>query len=212
MVSKYPFMTQIIATKFLNQPIMAKEIETCIKTLKSSKSAGLDNILNEYIKCTYKILLPVYVQLFNIVLDTSIIPSAWVVGIIIPIYKHKGNPDDPANYRPITLLSCFNKLFIALLNTRLNNYLEDSEILNENQAGFHKSYSTLDHIFTLSCLTKLFNYYKKNFLCFHRFLQGLRLCLEDRPITKKYLAQTSRARFLKPRSHCPGLRCRFTPV
>ena len=146
------------SNEILNQTITAKEIETCIKTLKSLKSADLDNILNEYIKSTYKMLLPVYVQLFNIVLDTRIIPTAWVEGIFVPIYKHKGNPKDPANYRPITLLSCFRKLFTALFNTRFNNYLEDSENLNENLAGFRKSYSTLDHIFTLSCLTELFKY------------------------------------------------------
>ena len=131
--------------------------------------SGLDNIINEYLKYTSDVLLPVYERLLNIILDTGIIPSSWVEGIIIPIFKNKCSSTDPDNYRPITLLSCFGKLFTAVLNSRLNNYLEEFEILKENQAGFRKAYSTLDHIFTLRCITELFKYQKREIiLFFHR--------------------------------------------
>jgi hypothetical protein len=33
-------------------------------------------------------------------------PDIWLVGNIKPIYKNKGNPLDPKNFRPITILSC----------------------------------------------------------------------------------------------------------
>ena len=61
------------------------------KFKKNSKSPGIDNILNEYIKNSKAVLLPFYVQLFNSILDTGIIPTSWVEGIIIPLYKNKGN-------------------------------------------------------------------------------------------------------------------------
>ena len=38
---------------------------------------------------------------------------------IKPIYKNKGNPLDPKNVRPITILSCLDKLFTAILNEKL---------------------------------------------------------------------------------------------
>ena len=150
---------------FLNSPITASEIEKCISLLKSSKSPGIDNILNEYIKSTKHILTPIYVQLFNIVLNTGIIPTAWVEGIIIPLYKNKGDALDVNNYRPITLLSCLGKLFTAILNDRLSTFLEDSCILHENQAGFRQSYSTIDHIFALNSITELLRYQKKKIYC-----------------------------------------------
>jgi hypothetical protein len=46
-------------------------------------------------------------------------PDIWLVGNIKPIYKNKGNPLDPKNFRPITILSCLGKLFTAILNERL---------------------------------------------------------------------------------------------
>ena len=158
-----PFIDPNESNEYLNSPISAQEIDLCIRKLKTSKSSGLDNIINEYLKNTSYVFI--YERLFNIILDTGIIPASWVEGIIIPIFKNKGSSTDPDNYRPITLLSCFGKLFTAVLNSRLNNYLEEFEILKENQAGFRKAYSTLDHIFTLRCLTELFKYQKKKLFC-----------------------------------------------
>ena len=70
----------------LNSPATCGEIEWCIRNLKYSKSpAGLDNILNEYKKNTKFLMLPLYVKLFNAVLDSGIIPNTGVEGIIIPL-------------------------------------------------------------------------------------------------------------------------------
>ena len=42
------------------------------------------------------------------------------------LYKSKGDPTLPENYRPVTILSCMGTLFTAILISRLNNYLEES--------------------------------------------------------------------------------------
>ena len=68
---------------------------------------------------------------------------------------------DPENYRQITLLSCLGKLFSAVLNERLNNFLSENCILFENQAGFRKHYSTSDNIFVLYSLFELLKLQKK---------------------------------------------------
>ena len=38
--------------------------------------------------------------------DSGTVPEEWLIGLIKPIYKNKGDPMKPENYRPITLLSC----------------------------------------------------------------------------------------------------------
>lgn len=71
-----------------------------------------------------------YTKVFNIIFDTGILPDCWLAGIIKPIYKNKGSIEDPNNYRPITILSCMGKLFTAILNNRINSFLETNKLLN----------------------------------------------------------------------------------
>ena len=80
--------------------------------------------------------MQLYNSFFNLILETGILPDTWLEGMIKPIYKHKGDSSQPENYRPITILSCFGKLFTAVLNLRLNVFLNTYDVLNENQAGF----------------------------------------------------------------------------
>ena len=158
----------------LNSEIQEDEILHCINSLKNGKSAGDDRILNEYLKSTKTIFLPVYKKLFNNILNTGIIPESWLNGIIKPIFKNKGSPLDTGNYRPITILSCLGKLFTSILNSRLTKFLDENILLNENQAGFRKDYSTSDHIFVLNSLIEIMKFEKKKtFLCFHRFFPSL---------------------------------------
>ena len=103
-------------TQFLNVPITVEEISKCITKLKNSKAPGSDQILNEYIKYTKTQMLPLYAKLFNLILETGIIPEKWVEGMIKPIFKNKGDPMNPENYRAIALVSCLGKLFTAVLN------------------------------------------------------------------------------------------------
>ena len=70
--------------------------------LRLNKSSGIDDVLNEYIISTKHI----FRKRFNLILENGIVPSDWVQGNIISIYKNKVNKNKPNNYRPITLLSC----------------------------------------------------------------------------------------------------------
>jgi hypothetical protein len=76
--------------QFLNSPITEKEIKNVVLKLRNGKAFGNDGILNEYIKNTIDDLMPIYVKLFNIILDTGIVPDTWSLGIMVTIYKNKG--------------------------------------------------------------------------------------------------------------------------
>ena len=133
--------------------------------LKNNKSCGTDFILNEFLKNSCQKMLPIFVKLFNIVFESGIIPDLWSVGIICPIYKNKGDAAKPDNYKGITILSCYGKLFTAVLNNSLNCYLEDMNVLCEEQAGFRKNYGTYDYIFNLKCLIDLYLHRNKTLYC-----------------------------------------------
>jgi hypothetical protein len=110
-------------------------------------------------------MAPVYRNLFNLILNTGLVPDEWCIGSIKPIFKNKGDRKDPDNYRGITLLSCMGKLFTSILNNRLNSYAENINLISEAQAGFRSCYSTTDHIFTLKCLVDICTTYNKSLFC-----------------------------------------------
>ena len=60
--------------------------------------------------------------------------------------------NDVNNYRGITLVSCFSKLFTGVLNNRLSNWAENNNILSDSQFGFRKGCSTTDAIFVLNAI------------------------------------------------------------
>ena len=73
-------------------------------------------------------MLPIYIDLFNLIFYTGIIPEIWLEAIIHPIYKRKGDAENPENYRPIIILSCFSKLLTSVLNARLTKFVDVNDI------------------------------------------------------------------------------------
>ena len=58
------------------------------------------------------------------------IPSEWKKARVIPLYK-KGNPGNPSNHRPISVLSICMKLFEKLIHSQLYQHLYENNVLNE---------------------------------------------------------------------------------
>ena len=88
-------------------------------------------------------------KVVNKILDTGDFPSEWLVGVVVPLYKNKGDINDCNNYWWITLLGCIGKLFTSILNERLKEFSNLHNVIGESQAGCRHKYSTLDHIFVL---------------------------------------------------------------
>ena len=75
---------------------------------------------------------------------TDIINSSFITGVfpvqlkiakVIPIHK-SGPKTEVSNYRPISLLSSFSKIFEKIMHNRVVNFLEDNNALYDMQFGF----------------------------------------------------------------------------
>ena len=103
---------------------------------------GIDNLSNEMISCLLENYPEVILKLFNSILDHNEIVPEWMVGMITPIHKN-GSKGDPSNYRGISLLSCFGKLFLSILNNRPMKFTIENNIL-KCQLGFLPGNRTSD--------------------------------------------------------------------
>ena len=73
-------------------------------------------------------------------------PEEWKESIIVPIHK-KGDKTDCNNYRGISLLPTSYKILSNILLSRLTPYA--TEIIGDQQCGFRRNRSTIDHIFCI---------------------------------------------------------------
>ena len=80
-------------------------------------------------------------KIYNTSLETGEYPPAGKVAKDIALFK-SGTRYDTNNYRPISLLSCFNTIFEKLICKRLTSVLEVNKILYCYQYGFRKLHST----------------------------------------------------------------------
>ena len=119
----------------MDASISPQEITSILRKLSGGKATGLDNISNEMLKVAGDTCLPFITNLFNRIYATSSFPIPWKKAYITTIYK-KGAKNDPANYRPISITSCFGKVFTSVLNVRLMSFMIDKNIAHPFQGAF----------------------------------------------------------------------------
>ena len=61
-------------------------------------------------------MLQIFVNFFILILSSGLIPDEWFIGLILPLYKNKGDINNPDNYWGITLMSCIGKQFTVVIN------------------------------------------------------------------------------------------------
>ena len=119
----------------LDNKITIKEISKAISSLKNNKAGGFDSVLNEMLKYGQCYLLNSFSKLFNAVLTTGNFPKSWAKGFIVPLFKN-GHKGDPSNYRGITIGSNVAKLFTKILNTRLEIFFINRNLIYKEQIDF----------------------------------------------------------------------------
>ena len=87
-------------------------------------------------------MLPQLVFMYNLSFGTESFPDAWKIANVIPL-KKGGDPTDVNNLRPVSLLPLPGKMAERIVHTHISNFLDDKELLNENQGGFRKHRLTI---------------------------------------------------------------------
>ena len=138
---------------FINDAISQHEVRKVILNAKSRKAVGLDNIPYEVLKNENSV--SILTALFNKVFDLGITPSIWKHTIIKPIPKsNMSDPRIPLQYRAISLISTVGKLYSSVINSRLQLFAETNNLYVDEQNGFRKGRSCIDHVHSLSTVIR----------------------------------------------------------
>ena len=135
------YLPHPLPNSFVCDNISPSEISNVIDKLKSRGSAGPDVFNANFIySIKHYITIPLS-YIFNLSINTGEFPSKLKEAKTVPIFK-KGDSMLASNYRPISLLSIFSKIFETIVSSRLTSFLTKYNILYEHQYGFRSNHST----------------------------------------------------------------------
>jgi len=99
-----------------------EEIINALKNLKPTKAQGFDEVPSVVLKHLSISIVRPLTRLFNIIIETGIIPKGGKISRIVPVFK-SGDKTSVSNYRPVSNISSLSKVFEkALIRKLQNNY------------------------------------------------------------------------------------------
>jgi hypothetical protein len=151
------------------EPILAvsispDEMQIAISALSSQKATGEDQVAAELLKALNERNVKLLTAAFNKFIKTSDIPVRWKHTRIWTIHKG-GDTTKLHNYRPISLCQTTYKLLTKIIQTRLLQSVEESNIFSETQTGFRKGFSPHDNVITLNCIKEEAAFREKHLHC-----------------------------------------------
>ena len=126
---------------FFCTDISEKEMINEFLKVSASNKSTLENFKPSVLVSVLDIIVKPLTFLFNLSLQSGIFPDKLKIARVIPVPK-KGDITDCSNYRPISLLSIFDKLFEKIVYSKLIKYLDKFNILFKHQYGFRSNHST----------------------------------------------------------------------
>ena len=96
--------------QFFTEIICESEVLKVINNLKDETSAGIDEISVKIIKHVANKIISPLTHIYNLSIKNSIFPEKFKVAVIKPLFKN-GDKTCINNYRPISMLSNFSKIF-----------------------------------------------------------------------------------------------------
>lgn len=148
-VSFTDYMGKSVTNSIYLADCSSEEIQKIIAELVNGKSS---DIPIRVIKRSSKIISPLLEKHFNHLMKSGVFPDELKLGKITPIFK-KDNDELLENYRPVSTLPIFGKIFEKIIYERLYNFFMSQNVINSNQFGFRRGHSTshalnysVDHI------------------------------------------------------------------
>ena len=119
-------------------PSTVDEINEIIQNFKNDKASDISMFVLK--KCSAFISGKLS-RFINSFINEGCFPDILKIGKITPIFK-KDDPQKLGNYRPISVLPIFSKIFEKIIYSRLYSFLSSMNVIYRMQFGFRKNHST----------------------------------------------------------------------
>lgn len=119
-------------------PCNSEEIEKIIKSFQNDKASDISVAILK--RCSHMVSEPL-ARFLNFFMNSGLFPNCLKIAKVTPIFK-KGCCQLFDNYRPISVLPIFGKIFEKALYSRIYSFLISQSIIYDKQFGFREGHST----------------------------------------------------------------------
>lgn len=119
---------------YINKPFSLQEFKTALQDLNNNKSPGSDGLSVEFYKTFCEHLQSPFYDSIMFALENGQLCKEQHTGLITLIPKKDLDKTQIVNWRPITLLNVYFKIFSKAIAKRLQSCIK--EVIHENQTGF----------------------------------------------------------------------------
>ena len=115
------------------------EVDSIIRNLKNKTTSDSSTAALKAANAV-PIFQDILASLINTSFKEGVFPHQLKLAKVVPIHK-AGKRTDVSNYRPISLLSLFSKVYEKVMHERVDSFLSKHNLLYCNQYGFRKGHS-----------------------------------------------------------------------
>ena len=101
------------------QQITTSEVKKLLKEIEIKKAVGIDTIPPKLIKIGADIIAESLTQAINCCLRQGIFPDNAKIASVVPVDKGKPDKYDVLNYRPVSILDAFSKIYEKVIKNQL---------------------------------------------------------------------------------------------
>ena len=127
--------------------VTCEEIKGVIHSLNNS-SSGWDEIPTFLVKKCVDSFIEPLTYFVNSSISEGIFPSELKLARVVPIFK-SGDPSLITNYRPISVLRFFSKVFEKVIYNHIISFMNKIDVLYDQKFGFRQKHSTQQAIIML---------------------------------------------------------------
>ena len=136
---------------FFFNPTSPEEVLSCIGKLKPKKTKDHFDMDTQTLKDVAPSISEILAIVINKCIVSGVFPDKMKIAKVTPVFK-KGARDDVSNYRPISVLPAFSKIFESIMTSRVTDFFNRQKYFNVNQYGFRAGRGTEDAIMSLISL------------------------------------------------------------
>uniref|UniRef100_A0A671TU97 Reverse transcriptase domain-containing protein n=1 Tax=Sparus aurata TaxID=8175 RepID=A0A671TU97_SPAAU len=138
---------EISGMKCVDIDISIDDVKSYFRHVNPRKASGPDGICNRTLKMCADQLAQPFQRLFQLSIDTGVVPCLWKKSLIVPVPKNN-KPRELNDLRPValtsTVMKCFEKIFLKQL------LCEVSPLLDPNQFAYRAERGVEDALLTLT--------------------------------------------------------------